>query len=78
MSTPISWIEGQARGRFLGFRNKLASLRPGNREHTRTRQKMRYAFKTMCSAEETRAHIEWCHKEIERLGGQVPIWPPHG
>ena len=76
MSTPLSWIEGQARGRKIGQRWKLRSgrIRPGTREFTKVRQRLSYAHKTMKCAEHTKRHIADCYAEIDRLGGAIPKW----
>lgn len=76
MSTPLSWIEGQARGQVIGMRRKIAALRlrPGWREFTKCRQRINYYWRMMKSAERAQAHIAACHDEIKRLGGNVPGW----
>lgn len=75
MSTPLTWIEGQARGRKIGFRRMMQALAPYTREHTVARQKANYAHRTMKCAERTNQHLQDCYDEIERLGGVIPEWP---
>ena len=77
MSTPISWIEGQARGKVIGMRRKIKheGLRPGWREFTKARQRINYYWRMMKSAMRAQRHIADCHAEIERLGGVAPQWP---
>ncbi len=78
MSTPLSWLEGQARGREMGHRTQLRTLTPGCKQHTRVRQRLNYAYKTKRCARTASSHLRDCYDEIARLGGVAPSWPKQG
>jgi len=78
MGTPISWIEGQARGKVIGLRRTLRLVHPGQRAFTKARQRLDYAYRVMRTAMQAQQHIEDCHREIERRGGVIPAWPKSG
>lgn len=75
MSTPLTWIEGRARGWKIGMKRKLRRLTYGTRDYSKATQHLNYAHAIMKSAERARQHVDDCHDEIRRLGGTVPDWP---